>query len=148
MDHVEVVQSALSRIRVGTKVALAVVGALSLSGCVPTDDAVGLPSPSPSATVGSQISATPQEELAEECVGNAEIGTVAADVCHARVAQRSDGTWLVSVPMTFEALRNGEQHCVIADESGDLVRIAVESGEAWTDGEFESWLESDELWYE
>lgn len=82
------------------------------------------------------------------CVGNAEMGTVEADVSHARVAQRSDGKWLVSVLMEFEALSHGEQHCVIADESGDLVRIAVESGEAWADGEFETWLESDELWFE
>lgn len=126
-----------------TRIGLVAIAALALSSCMP---ATNSPPSSPSATRAGQNLTAQQTELAKECVGSAETGTIEADVSSARVAQRSDGTWLVSVPMKFEALRYGEQHCVVADESGDLVRIAVESGEAWPDGEFEKRLESDKLW--
>lgn len=131
--------------RTSTRIGLAAIVALALSGCAPAN---GTPVSTSRATHAGQTLTAQQSELAKECVGSAETGTIKADVSSARVAQRPDGTWLVSVPMKFEALRYGEQHCVIADESGDLVRIAVESGEAWVDGEFEKWLESAELWYE
>lgn len=87
--------------------------------------------------------------MIEACIGDAEMGTVEFDRDHAVLGQReSDDRWIVVVPVTFEALRSGEQHCVISGHPSDLRREYVESGEAWGDGELAEWLESDRLWYE
>ncbi|WP_127476407.1 hypothetical protein [Microbacterium sulfonylureivorans] len=71
------------------------------------------------------------------------------DEASAVLGQRSaDRRWVVVIPVEFEAMRHGEQHCVMSLVDGVVKREFVESGESWPEGEYETWLQSSVLPFE
>ncbi|HWI31543.1 MAG TPA: hypothetical protein VNT50_08620 [Microbacterium sp.] len=104
--------------------------------------------PTPTSESDSQMDPAQRDALVQKCIGDAETGTIEAKTEDARVAQRDDGRWLVSVPMKYQALAYGEQHCVIVDAPGGLRRDGLDDGKAWPEGDFEKWLAADRLWWE
>lgn len=133
-----------SRLHVLARLTIVFLAGLALSACV----AESVPTRSPTPVSDAKIDAATRDALAQKCIGDAEVGTVKANKQDARVAKREDGRWLVSVPIEFEALRTGEQHCVIVDEAGSLTRVGVDSGAESPQGEFERWLAAETLWWE
>jgi hypothetical protein len=137
--------------RRGRGVAIAVAGvlAVALSGCAAAAGEAVEASPQSAAPSSSAVPFEMREQLVEWCVAGGETGTISFNRAAAQVGQQpSDGRWIVSVPVEFEALGHGEQHCVFVGGADQLKMEAIESTSSWPGGEFERWLLSAKLWYD